>query len=656
MFVMPLTDSPAPADVLRDTFGFPAFRDGQEPVVSRLIAGRSVLAIFPTGAGKSLCYQLPALCLGGGVTLVISPLIALMKDQIDFLKSRGVAAERLDSTLEFEESKRVLNDLSNDRLKLLYVAPERLASERFLQTLKRLNIALLAVDEAHCISEWGHNFRPDYMKLAQLARTLNVGRVLALTATATPGVAEDIARAFSIADDDVVKTPFHRKNLTLKVTPLGTQDPAPRTDLLVDRIQNRPPGPTIVYVTLQKTAEDVAAVLRKNDLHALAYHAGLKPEIRHDVQDAFMSSDRAIVVATIAFGMGIDKRDIRYVYHYNLPKTLENYAQEIGRAGRDGQPSTCELLATPTDRIPLENFTYGDTPSPRALHALLTAVFPPRPATPNPQFDLSVYDLSGDHDVRPLVIETVLTYLELDGLIASTGPFYNEYKFQPLRPSAEMLARFDADRQTFIRTLLKCAKKAKTWFTLNLTEAMQATASDRARIVSALNFLEEQGDLKLEVAGARQGYRLLRDAPDAAGLAALAQTLADRFAHREKQDLARLQTVLDFVAHPGCRTRHLLQYFGEPLAHPCGHCDACHGDAPATLPPLDPRPITPQERRTIDRLKSQRHPALSTPRQLARYLCGINSPATTRAKLKSDPAFGALADVPFATVLDAVKQ
>src|SRR3954466_3829250 len=204
---------------LRDVFGFDAFREGQEPVVAKLLAGHSVLAIFPTGAGKSLCYQLPALMLDG-VTLVISPLIALMKDQIDFLKSKGIAAPRLDSSLELAEYRDVMNSLSANQLKLLYIAPERLASERFLQTLKRLHIAMLAIDEAHCISEWGHNFRPDYMKLATLAQTLNVPRVLALTATPPPAVAKDIAQAFNIADDDFIKTPFHRKNLTLRITPV----------------------------------------------------------------------------------------------------------------------------------------------------------------------------------------------------------------------------------------------------------------------------------------------------------------------------------------------------------------------------------------------------------------------------------------------------
>src|SRR5437868_12520671 len=209
---------PAPLDVLRDTFGFPAFREGQQPVVDQLLAGKSVLAIFPTGGGKSLCYQLPALLLDG-LTLVVSPLIALMKDQLDFLRARKVPAARLDSSLTATEARQVYTDLRAGKLKLLYVSPERLANERFLQTLRTLRIALLAVAEAHCISEWGHNFRPDYLKLAALAKDLHVGRVLGLTATAPPTVAGQIAAAFGIAPDDVVRTGFYRPNLTLHLTP-----------------------------------------------------------------------------------------------------------------------------------------------------------------------------------------------------------------------------------------------------------------------------------------------------------------------------------------------------------------------------------------------------------------------------------------------------
>src|SRR4051794_30296573 len=325
--------APAPASdptrqVLRDVFGFDDLREGQGAVIRALLAGRSALAIFPTGGGKSLCYQLPALLLDG-LTVVVSPLIALMKDQVDFLTRRGVAAARLDSSLGAAEARQVYDDLRGGRLRLLYVAPERLAGERFVQTLAGRPIALLAIDEAHCISEWGHNFRPEYLKLARLATTLGVGRVLALTATATPEVARDIAAAFAIEGRDVIRNDFHRPNLELHVTPCRG---AERPELLLDRLESRPPGPTIVYVTLQKTAEELAEALVRAGYEAFAYHAGLDAEVRGRVQDAFMASRSSIVVATIAFGMGIDKADIRVVYHYNLPKGVENYAQEIGRA------------------------------------------------------------------------------------------------------------------------------------------------------------------------------------------------------------------------------------------------------------------------------------------------------------------------------------
>jgi len=332
-----IADKDVVADTLRDVFGFNAYRRGQEAVVTRLLGGKSVLAIFPTGGGKSLCYQLPALHLDG-LTVVISPLIALMKDQLDFLTAHNVPAARLDSSLTREETLQLYDSLHAGRLKLLYISPERLGNERFLQTLGRQRISLLAIDEAHCISEWGHNFRPDYLKLARLARELRVERVLALTATATPGVAGDIVKAFGIAGSDVVHTGFYRPNLTLRVTPCRSDE---REALLLSRLRDLPSGPTIVYVTFQRSTEEVAAFLSKNGMEAKAYHAGMNSEDRNAAQNAFMDSGHMVIVATIAFGMGVDKANIRYVYHYNLPKSLESYSQEIGRAGRDAKSSTC---------------------------------------------------------------------------------------------------------------------------------------------------------------------------------------------------------------------------------------------------------------------------------------------------------------------------
>jgi len=274
-----------PADAraaLQRHFGFETFRPGQEAVVEHLMAGHSAAAVFPTGGGKSLCYQLPALLLPG-LTLVVSPLIALMKDQIDTLTRRGIAAARLDSTLDAATYRTVMEQVRTGTLRLLYVAPERFNNERFREAITPLRIALFAVDEAHCISEWGHNFRPDYLKLAGFARACGAERVLALTATATERVLADICEGLTIDPERAVRTGFYRPNLSLVTTPVS------------------------------------AAA----GFEARAYHAGMQDEVRAAIQDWFMASDRAIVVATIAFGMGIDKANIRYVYHYNLPKSLE---------------------------------------------------------------------------------------------------------------------------------------------------------------------------------------------------------------------------------------------------------------------------------------------------------------------------------------------
>ena len=518
---------------MRQVFGFAQFREGQAEVISRLLEGRSVLAVFPTAGGKSLCYQLPALMLDG-LTVVVSPLIALMKDQIDFLVEHGVPAARLDSSLTRDEALRTFDDLRTGEHALLYVSPERLGNERFLQLLSRQTISLLAVDEAHCISEWGHNFRPDYLKIAALARQLGVGRVLALTATATPEVAEDVATAFGIDRSDIVHTGFYRPNLNLRVTPCADSE---RARILAARLKSRPLGPTIVYVTLQRTASQIADYLAKCGFSARAYHAGLSAEDRNEIQDAFMAADDMIVVATIAFGMGIDKANIRAVYHYNLPKSLESYMQEVGRAGRDGQPAICEMLACADDVVTLENFTYGDTPEPHTVAAIVDELLDQRE-----EFDVSVFDLAQRHDVRDLVVKTLLTYLELEGVLQSTGSFYTEFKFQPLRPSAEILAKFDAARADFLRRVFAAAKKGRTWFTLDADAASRKLEQPRERIVAALDYLEQQGDLIVEATGVRQGYRRLEQPADRQSLVA---ALAERFLEREAHDIARVESVVD---------------------------------------------------------------------------------------------------------------
>jgi len=624
--------------ILRAQFGHDDFRDGQEPVVRALIEGRAALAVFPTGGGKSLCYQLPAVLLDG-LTLVVSPLIALMRDQVEALTKRGIAAARLDSTLDADQLRDVYDRLDAGSLKLLYVAPERFANEVFMNRLKRLFITLVAIDEAHCISEWGHNFRPDYLKLAKICRRLKVSRVLCLTATATPKVARDIRKAFRIAVADHIQLSFHRPNLDLRVTPCTNGE---RKPLLLKKLR-AVDGAAVVYVTRQETAEEVATFLAKNGVSARAYHAGLPAEFRADAQNRFMVDETKVIVATIAFGMGIDKSNIRAVFHYNLPKSLENHTQEIGRAGRDGEYARCEMLACGDDLTVLENFIYSDAPSPRGLGNLIDRVL-----RLGPVFDFSPYELSTVCDIRPSVVATVVTYLEIAGIIEATGAFYSTYRLKLLQKPENILAGRAPKERKLIQQILDLGEMKRWWLYLYPTSLSEKIGCSREKLVSTINGLQAAGDIMLSVWGVRQGYKLKKDPGD---LSDLTNSLVEKFQSREVADLARLRQVLGLSAYRGCLTGYLTKHFGEVLKTPCGHCDRCRGIAPKVIKRPKFRRVSDEEIAAVRTLMNEKHAALKTPRQLARFLCGMASPAATRARLTRNAAFGMLAELPFAEVL-----
>ncbi|MEV3818376.1 RecQ family ATP-dependent DNA helicase [Aeromonas salmonicida] len=632
------------SSLLTRHFGFDQLRPGQEAVINRLLAGQSAAAIFPTGSGKSLCYQLPALALPH-LTLVISPLIALMHDQLAFLHSKGIAAATLDSSQTPEESRRVMQQVSDGQLKILMISVERLKNERFRRFIQQVPLSMLVVDEAHCISEWGHNFRPDYLKLPAYRRELKIPQVLLLTATATPAVMADMQAKFDIEDEGLVVTGFYRANLDLAVVPLPAEA---RDDWLQAEVRREPTAPTIVYVTLQHTAQHCADLLRRAGIRASAYHAGLDSTLRSQIQHDFMAGKVDCIVATIAFGMGIDKADIRRVIHYDLPKSIENYSQEIGRAGRDGHPSRCIVLANRAQLPVLENFVYGDTPDRAAIVTLLEIL-----SQSGSEWEFGLLRLSNDTNIRQLPLKTLLVYLEMAGVIMPAYSYFAEYRFKFMLDKAEILTRFNPDRRQFLEQLFACAPQARSWCTMDFDALWQGYQGERHRAAAALDYLQQQGWIELESKQMTDVYRVLRQDVD---INALADELYALFEKKELSELARLQALLAFFTSSHCLSQELARYFADEQApSKCGHCSVCRGEV-AVLPPL-PTLTLPNE----NRLRAWCDPLIalchtSHPRILTRFLCGIATPLTTRVKAKSLAGFGQLAAHPFAEVLAAVSR
>ncbi|HEX2203342.1 MAG TPA: ATP-dependent DNA helicase RecQ, partial [Longimicrobium sp.] len=357
----------AAREVLRKFWKYPDFRPGQDEAVRNVLSGGDSLTIMPTGGGKSLCYQVPAMMLPG-VTLVVSPLISLMKDQVDTLEAVGLPATFLNSSLSGSEMSARLEGAARGAFKLLYVAPERFDAEGFQRRLAELEVSLLAIDEAHCVSEWGHDFRPSYLRLARARELLGRPPVAALTATATEEVRRDIVRQLALRDPRVLVTGFDRRNLVWHV--LRAKNDSEKDRVLLKLLRGRE-GSAIVYASTRKNVDALTALLKGSGVPAVGYHAGLPDGDRKRLQDRFMRGETPVVVATNAFGMGIDKRDVRIVVHYNMPGNLEAYYQEAGRAGRDGGMSDCVLLHAYPDRFIHEFFIDQANPSRKAVEEVL---------------------------------------------------------------------------------------------------------------------------------------------------------------------------------------------------------------------------------------------------------------------------------------------
>lgn len=635
------------ATLLR-VFGFRDFRPGQGETVGQLLAGHSSLAIFPTGSGKSLCYQLTALHLPH-LTLVVSPLLALMKDQLEFLTSKGIVAASLDSTLSPQQSQQVMSDVRQGRIKILMVSVERFKNERFRQFIASVPVSMLVVDEAHCISEWGHNFRPDYLKLPVYRRELNIPLVLLLTATATRKVKLDMADKFLIQPEHIVQTGFYRPNLDLTVMPVAEADKYKQL-LAIIRQQA---GSGIVYVTLQNTAEQVADYLQQAGITALAYHAGFEDIQRQGVQNDFMQGRVQVVVATIAFGMGIDKADIRFVVHYDLPKSIENYSQEIGRAGRDNQLSHCITLANLDGMQIVENFVYGDTPELPAIEAVLRHI---TQECQDGQWEMQLIPLANHTNIRQLPLKTLLVQLELSGVLQPLYAYYAEFKYRFVCSEADILAQFSGERRDFLAAIFRHSVLKKVWASPDFDGLYQAYGAERSRVVAALEYLHEKNLLELSTTKITEVYGVngaLLQNP------ALASQLHAYFAEKENAEIKRIAALVRFFELDTCLSFNLARYFDDQAApQRCGHCSVCRGQVARLIATNQPEwpadaALNAMLREFAQHISAQGEDLLSVD-LCCRFLAGISVPVFTRYKVRQLSGFGCCEQQRYAQIREKV--
>jgi ATP-dependent DNA helicase RecQ len=569
-----MTHAPANTDAalaaLKNFFGFEGFREGQREVVEAILEGHDTVVVMPTGGGKSLCFQLPAL-MREGVTVVVSPLIALMKDQVDALHARGLPATFINSSLDFEEQKARVAGLRRGDYKLLYVAPERFRSTHFVETLRNAHISLFAVDEAHCISQWGHDFRPDYLRLQSFRETIGSPQTIALTATATPYVRADIIEQLNLSEPRAFVSGFDRPNLSIGVVHTERErEKFARIRQLATEYEGRS---GIIYTSTRKSVEQITQKLKGERLSVIGYHAGMTDDERVRAQDDFMSGRAQMIVATNAFGMGIDKPDIRFVVHFHLPGSIEAYYQEIGRAGRDGAQSVCLLLFNYADKRTQDYFIEGSYPPPE----LIAKVYESLVGTNQKRIELSTREIAARAGVRnEMAVQSALITLEKAGHLERGTGSENRAALRLLMPSRLARETVASRRSAQLKQVLfgllggyELSERADA--EIDVSDFAETLGMELQQMRRALGSLAEAGIIRYQPARRTRGLVMLDEQP-----ATRLRIRPEEIARRAALEQRKLREMISFCYTEDCYRAFILDYFGD-RAHTsgCGTCGNC---------------------------------------------------------------------------------
>lgn len=597
-----------PETILKDFFGYPNFRPGQEEIINSIIAGEDLLAVLPTGGGKSICYQIPAI-LSGQFSIVISPLIALMKDQVDSLNSRQVISGFINSSLDFRESNKVLDEISNGKIKLLYLSPEKLSSVQFCEKLKSLSPYYLFVDEAHCISEWGHSFRPSYRRIKSFKDQIGFRNVAAFTATATEDVRNDIIEQLGLNNPKIFVKGFERENLKLNVI---------RSDSKKEKVLEllkRSELPAIIYTATRKSAEELADYLRISNTDSVFYHAGIAPELRRIIQDDFQKERIKLIIATNAFGMGIDKSNIRTLIHFNLPGNIESYYQEIGRAGRDGKISNVYLLYDDNDKKIQEFFIRNSFPTIEQIETVYTAICDYAPVALGNRYekeipiDNNLTSFLESKGISRGLMESTLKILSDSDYITNASrdlKHYVKLMVDPTRIRNYLNALEENDVKDLLLILIR--EYGSSIFhsrtPVSLEKISQMMGESAGQISELLRSLGLSGLIKYESPSNFPGIKLKNERVKSEDL------ILNYGKTRELVDQSRLklERMTGYIFSDKCRFDYLLQYFGQNIeGYRCGHCDNCTG-----IPGGSQSVVDFIEERIIETLRSLNKPVRVT--------------------------------------------